>query len=472
MKTIGVTVMPEWFQSEGIEPVLDRLQAIGVTAITTSPCVLEACPEGEGSREPPGDAGSGKVRVLDRALWGKQELWMKVAPAFIADMSLYQGLRYQPAEPTDLTHAEGHVVDDAIKAIRARGMRVELQVQAAIPPGYKVQFGGPREEDHPRLPDGSLAIERVDKNGSLASPHIVDYGCALLQDIVRHYPGIDAIRLDWPEYPPYSLESWFFDFSEMAMQRGTEWGFAMDAIRRECDEARQALLGKLDNRHLEIALAGDGGLSALGALLVSYPALAELMKLKARLASSMLNTYGGTVREASGGTIGLVAHSFPPPWHLLSGLDPAQLQPPVEGIGFKLYTMHWAMMLQGYHDQLMTHNPALDRELLAKALIHIFDIADRGDNASLADLHYPEPDDNHLAGREAMKRKIAIARNATPATIQVATMSHAYGPVDDFAARFAVALDAPGEAVWVNRYGYLSDAKLNAVAAALDAAPG
>ncbi len=463
MKTVGVTVMPEWFQSEGIEPVLDHLQAIGVTAITTSPCVLAPCPEGEGSREPPGDGGSGKVRVLDRPLWGELELWMKVAPSFTADLSLYRGLRYQPASPTELTETEGHIIEAAIRAVRARGMRLELQVQAAIPPGYKVQFGGPLQDDQPRLPDGSLTVDRVDKNGSLASPHIVDYGCALLRDLIRTYPDIDAIRLDWPEYPPYSLDSWFFDFSSHAMARGQALGFAMDAIREECGQARSALLGGLENRHLEWALAGDGGLAALGAMLVAYPALAELMKLKARLASDMLNIYGRTVQDASNGLIGLVAHSFPPPWNLLSGLDASQLAPPIEAIGVKLYTMHWAMMLSGYHERIMAANTELDPDLLARALIHIFDITDPRDDAGLADLHYPEPEDTHLAGRRAMHRKIALARHATPSRIQVAAMAHAYGPVEDVAARFAVALEAPGDAVWVNRYGYLSDAKLEAL---------
>ena len=52
---LGVTVMPEWFQCEGIGPVLDRVQAMGATAIATSPYVLEAAPDGEGGREPPAD---------------------------------------------------------------------------------------------------------------------------------------------------------------------------------------------------------------------------------------------------------------------------------------------------------------------------------------------------------------------------------------------------------------------------------
>jgi len=33
--SLGVTVMPEWFQCEGIGPVLDRVQSLGASAIAT-----------------------------------------------------------------------------------------------------------------------------------------------------------------------------------------------------------------------------------------------------------------------------------------------------------------------------------------------------------------------------------------------------------------------------------------------------
>src|SRR4029079_1546598 len=42
-------------------------------------------------------------------------------------------------------------------------------------------------------------------------------------------------------------------------------------------------------------------------------------------------------------------------------------------------------------------------------------------------------------------------------------MAHGYGPVADFAARFATAWTASQGNVWVNRYGYLADAKLDAM---------
>ncbi|MFM8991303.1 MAG: hypothetical protein ACKOUS_17200, partial [Alphaproteobacteria bacterium] len=47
----GVTVMPEFFQVEGVEAVLDNLQRRArVDAIATSPYVMAPAPDGTGGR--------------------------------------------------------------------------------------------------------------------------------------------------------------------------------------------------------------------------------------------------------------------------------------------------------------------------------------------------------------------------------------------------------------------------------------
>src|SRR6187549_511874 len=164
---------------------------MGANAVATSPYVMEPADEKTGSREPPDDAGAGAVRLLDRPLWGQRELFIRTAPSFVLNKDLYRGLRYQPAEPTELTRRDGHVVHDLVRAAQSRHLKVYLQIQAAIPPGYRVQFGGPTDEDRPRLPDGRLPSRRLAKNGSLASRHITDYTHALIRDLCRVYPDID-----------------------------------------------------------------------------------------------------------------------------------------------------------------------------------------------------------------------------------------------------------------------------------------
>src|SRR6478609_2249479 len=99
VRSVGVTVLPEFFQNEGVDNVLDNLtRRANVTAIATSPYVMAPMAEGTGSREPPIDAGAGSVRLLDRELWGRRELWVRTAPSFTPDKDLYSGLRYRPAE--------------------------------------------------------------------------------------------------------------------------------------------------------------------------------------------------------------------------------------------------------------------------------------------------------------------------------------------------------------------------------------
>ena len=60
---VGVTVMPEYLQSETVDGVLDNLvEKAGATAVATSPYLMEPASEQDGSREPPDDAGAGKLR--------------------------------------------------------------------------------------------------------------------------------------------------------------------------------------------------------------------------------------------------------------------------------------------------------------------------------------------------------------------------------------------------------------------------
>ncbi|MBI3469468.1 MAG: hypothetical protein HY000_41230, partial [Planctomycetes bacterium] len=109
-KFLGVTVMPEYLQNETVDGVLDNLVRAGVTAVATSPYVMAPADEKTGGREPPDDAGAGTVRLLDRPLWGRRELFVTTAPSFVPDERLYRGLRYQPAAPTELTRRDGPII--------------------------------------------------------------------------------------------------------------------------------------------------------------------------------------------------------------------------------------------------------------------------------------------------------------------------------------------------------------------------
>jgi hypothetical protein len=60
-----------------------------------------------------------------------------------------------------------------------------------------------------------------------------------------------------------------------------------------------------------------------------------------------------------------------------------------------------------------------------------------------------------------MAGKIEAARRQSNSP--VIALAHGYGPEADFRRRLGVAWHASGGKVWVNRYGYLSDHKLDII---------
>jgi len=460
---VGITVMPEYIQNEGIEPVLDNLiYKAGATAVASSPYVMAPADTKSGSREPPIDAGAGSVRLLDRPLWGKRELWVTTAPSFTPDTRFYKGLRYQPAPPNELTKAHGGRLKQFLRAAQARHLKVYLQVQAAIPPGYRVQFGGPEQHDRPQLPDGRFPSQRLANNGSLASPHILAYHNALLRDVVAAYPDIDGIRVDWPEYPPYFLDDVFLDFCPHAEAAAQRLSFDFARMQSAALELYKKLHGSLKDEDLYAWAEKDAGRHRLLRLLAELPALLNWLRFKASLIEELLGSFRKTMDEAGAKRMELAPNAFPPPWSLASGMDYARAARHSSAISVKLYTMHWPVMLRFYGDALMRANPNLNDRLLTRTLVSWLDIADDEGLPSLRDYKYPEPEEPHPVGPRAQMRKIVEAQREA-GRVPVYALAHGYGPVSDFRRRIAVAWQASQYGVWVNRYGYLSDEKLKVI---------
>ncbi|MFT7643851.1 MAG: hypothetical protein ACI9G1_005617, partial [Pirellulaceae bacterium] len=436
-RLIGVTVLPEYIQFEGIDRVLDNLQSrAGVTAVATSPYVMEMADEQTGSREPPIDAGAGKVRLLDRPLWGKRELWMRTAPSFEPNTWLYEGLRYRPAEPDHLTDEFGHIVFDFLDAAKKRGLATYLQVQSAIPPGYRVQFGGPEEEDLPRLPDGRVPQNRVANNGSLASPHIVDYHVALLKDLCETYPQIDGIRVDWPEYPPYRLDSVFVDFCDFAHDAADELDFNFELMRKDTQQLYDFLHHGLTNEHLRSYLA-DPSKFSLETLLGAFPGFVELGKFKAQLSLRLLQRFRNAIDEVSP-RVKLAPAAFPPPWSSVSGMDLSVTNSPCSEFAVKLYAMHWAMMLNFYGEQILGANKSLDESLLVAAMLSLLEIEKDAESPTLQQYRYPDPDQPHPGNDALQVQKIRDAQEAAGDT-PVHVLAHGYGPLEDVRRRIRIA---------------------------------
>ena len=462
-KFLGITVLPEYIQSEGVAGVLDNLERIGANAVATSPYLMEEADKETGQREPPADADAGDVRLLDRPLFGKREVWVRTAPSFVPDRLLYSGLRYQPAEPTPLTHSSGRLLNDFIAAARRRNIKVYFQIQAAIPPGYRVQFGGPVDADRARLPDGSIPEKRLAKNGSLAAPQILGYEHALIRDIIRNYPDLTGIRYDWPEYPPYFLDSVFLDFSYHAEKAAERMGFDFERMRRGVGALYDKIHGGLSDADLmPWAEDADGGRYHLLRLLSDHPGVGSWLRFKARLVEEMIAGFRRVMNQAGAARMELLPNAFPPPFTIVSGMDFTRVARFSTAISCKLYTMHWPMILRFYGDQILKANRGLSSRLPAKALVNLLDIADDGGLETVEDYAYPPPDVAHPVGARAQARKIAQAQRGAGDT-PVYVLAHGYGPLDDFRKRLEIARDAGRHGYWVNRYAYLSDDKLEVI---------
>jgi hypothetical protein len=461
---LGVTVMPEWFACEGIDAVLDRVQALGARAIATSPYVLEVARHGEGGREPPIDAGAGRVRPLDRPLFGRHELWVRTAPAFAHDFARYAGLRYQPSPPTALTERYADLLDRAIEACRHRGVGVLLQVMAASPPGYRVQFSAAHDEDRCLLPDGGTHDTRVDKNASLASESVGDYTATLVAELAQRYPGVDGFRLDWPEYPPYDLRSALFDFSAAARAGMAARGNDPDRVAHAAITLLRTLrtqVSEARGRRVELDVVFAG--AAWRELFERSGPLAPLFASKRDAVLRLLGKVRRALDAVPGARRRLEPQAFPPPFHAVSGFPLDALEGVADAVGIKLYTMHWPMIARFWASDLVPDASADVLDATSASLARAFDFIDAPVEG--ATLRYPEPDEPHPVGREAQRRKLAIAKQVA-GRVPVIAFAHTYGPIDDVVDRCLVARST-GQPVWLNRYGYLSDAKITAIVGAL-----
>lgn len=458
---VGVTLMPEYLQCEGIEIVLDRLERLGVTAVTTMPSVAAVAPAGQGAREPPLDAGAGAVRVLDRPIWGRLALHMVTAPSFVPNRPLYDGLAYQPPEASALTERQGPVVAQFIAAAKRRGLKVYLQVMAAIPPCYRVQFGGPVDADRPMLPSAVPLPARVDNNASLAAGAVRDYVRAMIADLCAAYPDADGFRFDWPEYPPYHLLSWLADYNPQVRPFAEAAGFNFDRLESRIATLHQQLVsGALPASLFEPDIGFE---TLLGRLIDHNDAIADHLALREHLVEDYAHFLGACVRQSGGGDKQLFLQCFPPPWHRLSGFSPSRVARVADLIGVKFYTMHWPMMVRQYADVLAGFTGA-DADAVARAVYRLF-VDAQATSEQLQHIDYPEPDESHRIPDSVVAEKFRQLQSVSAGALIAVT--HAYGPIDDVCQRLGAAWRASSGRIEINRYGYMSDAKIDAMATAM-----
>ena len=117
---LGITVLGDYVLNEGVDGVLANMEKCGATAVACNPTVTAPAAEGEGSFQPPDDAGS-SPRLFERPLWGKRSLWVRSGASYDPNASFYQDTPYSPRLANDLTAEHGHAIGDFVCAARAAG---------------------------------------------------------------------------------------------------------------------------------------------------------------------------------------------------------------------------------------------------------------------------------------------------------------------------------------------------------------
>jgi len=449
---LGITVLGDFILSEGIDHVVDNLKRIGATAVATNPTVTAPAEEGEGSFQPPLDAGS-SPRVFDRPLFGKRALWVRSGASFVPRSEYYADVPYEPRKVNELTEQHGPVIGEFIRAAKDAGLKVYLQVGAVQPTGL-------RDEDRPRLPSGEVPPRRMADTGSLASEAVRSYNRAYVRDLLQEYPDIDGFRPDWPESPCYTFGEVFQDFSPHVERWAAERGFDFPTIRSGIAELYDRLNGRLtdaDLRQLPDA-------QPLEFLRRTLPAVGDWLNLKAALSADCLRHWREIITEAGGSAKELSANAFMPRYTDLTGFDFSNAADICDAVSPKLYTMHWSQMVTFWGEWLLERNPELDEQLLTSVLLRLMDIDDEPAGKSLADFGYPAPDEPHPVSDAPQRRKIDEVVEAVNSRTAVTPLVHGYGPPDDFRRRLRIVAESAATGVWLNRYGYLGDDKLDAIA--------
>lgn len=453
LNTLGITVLGDFILSEGVEPIIENLLRIGTTAVAVNPTVTAPADENTGSFQPPIDAGS-SPRVFDRPLWGKHSLWVRGGVSYRPHEEFYKDSAYTPRKTNDLTEEYGAVIGQFIDRAVESGLKVYFQIGAVQPSGL-------RDEDRPRLPDETISPNRMADTASLASEAVRSYNRAYICDLLAEYPNVTGFRPDWPEYPCYTLGEVFADFGEHVAKWAANRDFDFESIKSETEKFWNLLHGKSSFRCLSTS-DFDKSWTVSGKL---PKWVSEWRRLKAALSVDCLQHWRDAINEAGGKDKELSANAFMPTYSTITGFDFPGAAKICDAVSPKLYTMHWSLMVKFWADPILAANPHLSEESVVRSIVRIMEIDDEGTGGGcVSDYGYPAPDEPHQIASSPQSRKLRDVAAEVAGVCAVTPLVHGYGPLDDFTRRLQLVADCSEvSGLWINRYGYLSDEKLEAI---------
>lgn len=446
---LGIFVNLPHVQTEGIDPVLDNLARCGVEALCITPKF--GVPTPDGVRFPPLHV-DGVQRVFARPVWGHSEVKTAFHLTYIPDKSLYVSGNYAPSAPTLTDHPDFDLPDRLIVAAHERRMTVHMLLQPLVVPGL-------RAEDAPLRVDGSRAAGKVvSPIGCPNNPHVRAYALACVRDVVRRYPALDGLFIDWAEYGAYHIEDFFTCCCEWCAQAARAAGLEWDAMQRD-SRAFWDYLHNLDTA--EVRRAGQSSFLELGA---QFPGWLVLQGFKARTITSLYTAVRSLLDDNNAGQIALSARGWCAPWNTISGMDYGQLAALRGALTPKLFLFDYVAIPRWYGETLLAWNPALAETDVIDAVLNWFDLPDARPSRTLDQYMIPPPDEPHPFDFAAYERRIAAVVAAAAGAVPVYPFAHAYLPLHQWRDMLTRISASGAGGMWVQSYGYMSDAALDILA--------
>lgn len=448
-KFLGVFLNPVLVQSEGVQPVFDNLESLGVDAIATVSRVAKPA-SNDGVRFPDLHV-DGHRRLLGRPVWGQHEIQLDFYSTFEPNLALYESSGYQPA--TSRYPGDGDLLRDIIDEAHERSIAVHLQTHPFLLPGI-------RPSEQPVYVDGQQPLPpQVNMAACPSNPRARQYGSALVTDTLDHYSDVDGLFTDWAEYGAYALQDHFACFCPHCERQARAAGYDWKRIRHDVTY----LWDKLHAVNSD-ALRRWSRLywtpSALVEFLAHFPGILDFLRFKA---DAIVDFYRGVRRdmdEMGLGNVAFSARGWPPPWNRSSGMNYRALAGICNAVTPKLFLFDYSAIPRWYGETLQHWNPSLQEGAILEALLSWLDLPSDLQPGSFERYRIPPPHEQHPVRLDAYAKRIEEVVVQVGGNARCYPFAHAYLPAQQWCEMVALVRDSDADGMWVQMYGYLSDEKM------------
>ena len=199
-------------------------------------------------------------------------------------------------------------------------------------------------------------------------------------------------------------------------------------------------------------------------LLVRFSGYCDFLRFKSDVVHGLYHEIRKAMDQSGYADIELVANGWAPPFNRSSGMDYGRLAETVQCVRPKLYTFHWSSMPRWYGQVLKSWNPDLGESAILEAIKTWFNLPDNIKSPTFANYHIPRATENHPVHFETFAHRVDEVVRQVGERVPVTPLAHGYVPLEQWKQTVTVVRDTAADGMWVQRYCYLSDEKISALA--------